>query len=380
VGTAVPYIRLGRTAGVDPIWNLSKNKLNFLNSMKMKASILIGVSQMTFGVFISFFNYWYKKSFIDILTNFIPQLLFLTSIFVYLCIQIIVKWIYYSVHPGEVFGLYYPGSHCAPSLLIGLINMVMLKKRGVGFINGSSTEYIEMKGCYLNQWYSNQSDFERTLLLIALMCIPIMLFGKPFYELFKNRKKNKYYYDVKNINETLELIAINQPNEDNTITSTTSHIRKHPSSNTLNPSVSDKKTSLSAEHGETFSNLMVHQSIHSIEFVLGCISHTASYLRLWALSLAHAQLSEILWDKILVEGMQMLPFYGPISIFISFFIFFILTVSILVLMEGLSAFLHALRLHWVEFQSKFYEGNGYSFNPFSLKAALKILQPAYARE
>lgn len=92
------------------------------------------------------------------------------------------------------------------------------------------------------------------------------------------------------------------------------------------------------------------------------------------------ELSEILWDKILVEGMQMLPFYGPISVFISFFIFFILTVSILVLMEGLSAFLHALRLHWVEFQSKFYEGNGYSFNPFSLKAALKILQPAYARE
>ena len=52
--------------GVDPVWHGSRSELPFLNSLKMKMSILLGVAQMNLGIILSFFNAKFFRSAVDI--------------------------------------------------------------------------------------------------------------------------------------------------------------------------------------------------------------------------------------------------------------------------------------------------------------------------
>merc|ERR1719171_2634942 len=94
-----------------------------------------------------------------------------------------------------------------------------------------------------------------------------------------------------------------------------------------------------------FSEICIHQVIETIEFVLGSVSHTASYLRLWALSLAHNQLSLVFLDKTLLATMPIGGLSGGMAVYLSTAAFLGITFAILMGMDVLECFLHTLRLH-----------------------------------
>uniref|UniRef100_A0A8C5DC80 V-type proton ATPase subunit a n=1 Tax=Gouania willdenowi TaxID=441366 RepID=A0A8C5DC80_GOUWI len=288
--------------GIDPIWGLSNNKLTFLNSYKMKMSVIIGIIHMTFGVCLSFFNYWFViivclRGSINIFFVLIPQLLFMLCLFGYLVFMVIYKWFAYGAAQSKG----------APSILIHFIDMFL-------FSDNPGNPPL----------YKGQSVVQLVLVIVAILSVPVLLLGKPTVEfiMFKIRRPRVVSVFIVD----LEFDA---------------------------------------------ADVFMHQAIHTIEYCLGCISNTASYLRLWALSLAHAQLSEVLWVMVMRIALRWKGYVGAAVLFVIFAFFATLTVAILLVMEGLSAFLHALRLHWVEFQNKFYSGSGYKFTPFSFSSLIE---------
>ncbi|KAL9391405.1 hypothetical protein Peur_015325 [Populus x canadensis] len=284
--------------GVDPVWHGSRSELPFLNSLKMKMSILIGVAQMNLGIILSYFNAAYFRNSLNVWFQFIPQIIFLNSLFGYLSLLIILKWC-----TGSQADLYHV-----------MIYMFL-----------SPTDELGE-----NQLFPQQKTVQLVLLLLALVSVPWMLLPKPFLLKMQHQaRQGESYMPLQSTEESLQLEA----NHDS--------------------------------HGHEefeFSEVFVHQMIHTIEFVLGAVSNTASYLRLWALSLAHSELSSVFYEKVLLLAWG---YNNIIILAVGAILFIFVTVGVLLVMETLSAFLHALRLHWVEFQNKFYEGDGYKFYPFS---------------
>ncbi|KAG0277784.1 H(+)-transporting V0 sector ATPase subunit a [Linnemannia gamsii] len=323
--------------GIDYAWHGTDNYLLFTNSYKMKMSIILGVIHMSFGICMVFFNAKYYRKPIDIFGGFIPQMLFMQSLFGYLLMMILYKW---TVDWFETDAAGHAIHNSPPSLLNTMIYMFL----SPGSVNDA------------DRLYRGQGFIQGVLVLLAFICIPWMLFLKPYYLKYEHGKARAMGY--------------HQPSEHNVRVSTDSNHTDEAGGAVVAEDHGD-----SSEHEFDFSEELIHQVIHTIDFCLGCISNTASYLRLWALSLAHAQLSEVLWTMTLRMAWKFSGTVGAFMTIVMFTMWFSLTIFILVGMEGLSAFLHALRLHWVEFNNKFYFGTGYSFEPFSFAAMLSEKDP-----
>ncbi|XP_054581246.1 V-type proton ATPase 116 kDa subunit a 3 [Eptesicus fuscus] len=304
--------------GIDPIWSLAVNHLSFLNSFKMKMSVILGVTHMAFGVVLGVFNHIHFGQWHRLVLETLPELVFLLGLFGYLVFMVIYKWLRVSA----------AGAASAPSILIHFINMFLFSR--------SPTN---------RPLFPGQEVVQSALVVLALATVPVLLLGTP---LFLRWNHHRHLRRPPQLQDEVKTGLLDSPDA----------------------SVDEEKAGHPGHQEEAkfvLSEVFMHQAIHTIEFCLGCISNTASYLRLWALSLAHAQLSEVLWAMVMRIGLGMGGEMGVVAVVLVpvFAAFAVLTVAILLVMEGLSAFLHALRLHWVEFQNKFYSGTGYKLNPFT---------------
>ncbi|TFK22681.1 H+-ATPase subunit [Coprinopsis marcescibilis] len=320
--------------GLDPGWHGANNALVFTNSYKMKMSIVLGVIHMTFSLCLQVPNHFKFNRKSELWTNFIPQMIFLQSIFGYLVICILYKWsVDWTKSPVS-----------PPSLLNMLITM---------FLEPGSIAPDK-------QLYKGQGFVQLVLLSLAGVCVPWLLISKPYLEwkaMHKTRAEG--YVSLSARDDGLGGDNGFRRSEDDALEG-----EEEGNGRAVVEAAHDE------EHEEhDFSDILIHQIIHTIEFCLGCISHTASYLRLWALSLAHAQLSEVLWDMTLGKVLPASGAAGWIAVVLMGAMWLNLTVGILCLMEGLSAFLHALRLHWVEGNSKHFQGGGHPFTPLTFALA-----------
>jgi V-type H+-transporting ATPase subunit a len=143
--------------GIDPIWYLAKNELAFMNSLKMKLSVILGVLQMSLGVCMKAANAIHFGNKLDLWLEFLPQIILLWVLFGYMDAMIIAKWLTDFTHR----------EYEAPSVISSMIGMAL---------NGGNLDPGQVAVIGSN---STQKAISILFLLIAVICVPWMLVPKP---------------------------------------------------------------------------------------------------------------------------------------------------------------------------------------------------------
>merc|ERR1712195_201252 len=177
-GTPYPF-------GLDPAWRWAEQNIKFTNSLKMKMSIILGVTQMTLGVLLKAVNqiYWKQPknqpdpdkrytAGIVLIHESIPELCFFMFTFGYLVILIFAKWStnWNTAGAGRIE---YPRG--PPQIINTLIDFAMAKPvehQNVLLFPESCAPGPE-GAC------SIQTAIQRFLLMGCLVCVPWLLLAKP---------------------------------------------------------------------------------------------------------------------------------------------------------------------------------------------------------
>jgi V-type H+-transporting ATPase subunit a len=291
--------------GVDPAWKISGNELLFYNSMKMKMSVILGIMQMTFGLCLRGVNALYFRNYLDFFSEFLPMIIFDLSFFGYMMIMIFVKWsinwdkrMALGTCGYDQYGIFgacalsdtnascftYTGTVCTAKTL--LADKCPLGYGGLS--NGCQppniiTTLINMAlkpGNVEEPMYAGQASVQVFLLLLAFFTVPVLLLVKPL--VLKSQHKKKL----------ADAAAMGSHSSTNPLLAGGEHEHEEDS----HEGGGDHGGGDHGHGGEfNFGEIAIHQAIETIEFVLGMVSNTASYLRLWALSLAHTELATVFW-------------------------------------------------------------------------------------
>ena len=336
--------------GMDPKWFVAENQLTFFNSFKMKFSVVIGVIHMMLGIFLKGLNDNYYKNIYGIIFEFFPQFIFMAVLLGYMVVLIFIKW-----------STYFYDTSRAPSIITHLINLA---------IKGGSVENMPLWGNQIQgTGRYQQENFHAVIIAILVILIPVMILPKPFldYKKYKKKKDQKLLQEINNNNNNI--------NEDNFGEDDKGSNGPLQDNNYYSEEISNEH-----ERNKSFVDFFIGQVIYSIEFILGTVSNTASYLRLWALSLAHAELSKVFFEKTLKQNISDGDYYfglGFVLIFVGYFVLANMTIFVLIGMDFMECFLHTLRLHWVEFQNKFFKADGHKFQPFCFEIHIEESQEEF---
>lgn len=136
--------------------------MQFTNSLKMKLAVILGVCHMLLGLAIRVINNIKQKNHLELVLQTFPQIIFMLLTFGYMDFLIIYKWLSSYTDQSQ-----------APSIISTMIAI-----------------FVEFGGDgdgRVPHFWTGERHVEKMIVAVCVVCVPVMLLGKPLYIYLKRR-------------------------------------------------------------------------------------------------------------------------------------------------------------------------------------------------